>query len=422
MSYDREYFQDCSKKLRVTIDKNIKILKDISSKSIEVEKDIIEIKYQPKYANFCKNFILKNNLNNRNQKFSKYVNLNSSKMTIKFLKILFTMFLLLGCSNQEDFSDIIMEPEIVPGLNLKSSYITGQNVEFHVFDQNQNEISDISIFFVDGLEIPGNQIIHYEPGTHIVYAEYSLNNQVFNTELTSYDVVDPVNKVLMEDFTGTWCGYCPPVKLAIENARELYPENVSVVATHQNDQFALPQEQELTSALGPFGLPESRINRTSEWIEPYDLNFIDDFINTINNLAISVDSNIENNNLSVSIRFVSSNALVNHKLVVYITQNGLIADQANYLNYDDTSYFYEMGNPIENYIHNDVLVHSFTNILGDSFDDTQPFDDITKTFTLDISSSGIQIDSSYIVAFIVDSNNTTINSQTAPITEFQDFN
>ena len=197
-------------------------------------------------------------------------------MKIKFLKILFTMFLLLGCSNQEDFSDIIMEPEIVPGLNLKSSYITGQNVEFHVFDQNQNEISDISIFFVDGLEIPGNQIIHYEPGTHIVYAEYSLNNQVFNTELTSYDVVDPVNKVLMEDFTGTWCGYCPPVKLAIENARELYPENVSVVATHQNDQFALPQEQELTSALGPFGLPESRINRTSEWIEPYDLNFIDD--------------------------------------------------------------------------------------------------------------------------------------------------
>ena len=343
-------------------------------------------------------------------------------MKIKFLKILFTMFLLLGCSNQEDFSDIIMEPEIVPGLNLKSSYITGQNVEFHVFDQNQNEISDISIFFVDGLEIPGNQIIHYEPGTHIVYAEYSLNNQVFNTELTSYDVVDPVNKVLMEDFTGTWCGYSPPVKLAIENARELYPENVSVVATHQNDQFALPQEQELTSALGPFGLPESRINRTSEWIEPYDLNFIDDFINTINNLAISVDSNIENNNLNVSIRFVSSNALVNHKLVVYITQNGLIADQANYLNYDDTSYFYEMGNPIENYIHNDVLVHSFTNILGDSFDDTQPFDDITKTFTLDISSSGIQIDSSYIVAFIVDSNNTTIISLTATITEFQDFN
>ena len=343
-------------------------------------------------------------------------------MKIKFSIPVFITFFLFGCSNQEDFSSLVSEPEIVTGLNLKSSYILGQNIEFHVFDQNQNDVSDISIFYVDGLEISGNQIIHNEIGSHNVYAEYSLNNQLFNTELISYNVVNPINKVLLEDFTGTWCGYCPPVKLAIEQARELYPENITVVATHQNDQFALPQEQELTSALGPFGLPESRINRTSEWVEPYDINFIDVFINTVNNLAISIDSNIDNNSLNVSVRFVSSNALDNHKLVVYLIQNGLIADQANYLNFDDTSYFYEMGNPIENYIHNDVLVHSFTNILGDNFDNTQPYDDITKTFSLDISSSSIQIDDSSIVAFVVDSENTTINSQSALVFEFQDFN
>ena len=343
-------------------------------------------------------------------------------MKIKFSIPVFITFFLFGCSNQEDFSSLVSEPEIVTGLNLKSSYILGQNIEFHVFDQNQNDVSDISIFYVDGLEISGNQIIHNEIGTYNVYAEYSLNNQLFNTELISYNVVNPINKVLLEDFTGTWCGYCPPVKLAIEQARELYPENITVVATHQNDQFALPQEQELTSALGPFGLPESRINRTSEWVEPYDINFIDVFINTVNNLAISIDSNIDNNSLNVSVRFVSSNALDNHKLVVYLIQNGLIADQANYLNFDDTSYFYEMGNPIENYIHNDVLVHSFTNILGDNFDNTQPYDDITKTFSLDISSSSIQIDDSSIVAFVVDSENTTINSQSALVFEFQDFN
>ena len=51
--------------------------------------------------------------------------------------------------------------------------------------------------------------------------------------------------------------------------------------------------------------------------------------------------------MNVSIRFVSSDAMTNHKLVVYLTENGLIADQANYLNYDDTSYFYEMGNNIQ---------------------------------------------------------------------------
>ena len=74
VSYDREYYQDVSKKLRVTIDKNIKIFKEIELKPIEIEKQIVEIKYHPKYSMFCNNFVLKNNLKNRNQKYSKYVN------------------------------------------------------------------------------------------------------------------------------------------------------------------------------------------------------------------------------------------------------------------------------------------------------------------------------------------------------------
>ena len=74
VSYNREYYQDFSKKLRVTIDKNIKIFKDIDLKPIEIEKHIIEIKYHPKHLKFCNDFVLKNNLNNRNQKYSKYVN------------------------------------------------------------------------------------------------------------------------------------------------------------------------------------------------------------------------------------------------------------------------------------------------------------------------------------------------------------
>ena len=343
-------------------------------------------------------------------------------MKINLLKSLLISVLLLRCSSQEDFSFLISESEIVSGLNVKSSYISGQSIEFNIFDQNQNDISDISIFYVDGIEILGNQIIHNDVGIHNVYAEYSLNDQLYITEPISYNVVNPINKVLIEDFTGTWCGYCPPVKLAIEQARELYPDNITVVATHQNDQFSLSEEQELTTALGPFGLPESRINRTTEWVNPYDINFITDYTNSENNLAISIDSRIENNSLNVSIRFVSSDALFNHKLVVYVTQNGLIADQANYLNYDDTSYFYEMGNPIVNYIHNDVLVHSFTNILGNNLNDLQPFEDTTKTFSLDISNSEILIESASIVAFIVNSENTVINSQSVKISEFQDFN
>ena len=100
-------------------------------------------------------------------------------MKIKFSIRVFITFFLFGCSNQEDFSSLVSEPEIVTGLNLKSSYILGQNIEFHVFDQNQNDVSEISIFYVDGLEISDNHITHDEIGNHSVYAEYTINGQTY---------------------------------------------------------------------------------------------------------------------------------------------------------------------------------------------------------------------------------------------------
>ena len=69
--------------------------------------------------------------------------------------------------------------------------------------------SQIFNFFVDGLEISDNHITHDEIGNHSVYAEYTINGQIYITEEIDYSVVNPVNKVLMEDFTGTWCDIVP---------------------------------------------------------------------------------------------------------------------------------------------------------------------------------------------------------------------
>ena len=280
-------------------------------------------------------------------------------------KFCFLFLLLFNCSSDEDFSNLIFQAEIVSGLNVQSSYLTNQNIIFYVNDENQNDVSDISIFFVDGQQIDENQISHSNIGDHLVYAEYIIDGQHFTTEEKTYSVVNPINKLLLEDFTGTWCGYCPPVKLAINHIREIYPNKINVVATHQNDEFALPQEQELTTALGPFGLPEARVNRVFEWQQPYETDFVENYIDAENNLAISIYSEIQDNLLEIYIRFVSRIALPNHKLVVYMTENNLFANQANYLNFDESSYFYNKGNPIPDYRHDDVLRYS-SNILGDN--------------------------------------------------------
>ena len=74
VTYDREYFIESSKKLRVTIDKNIKVFLKNSNKSLNIDKHILEIKYDPKYSIFINKFLIDNKMMNRNQKFSKYVN------------------------------------------------------------------------------------------------------------------------------------------------------------------------------------------------------------------------------------------------------------------------------------------------------------------------------------------------------------
>ena len=72
--YQRNYYELPNKKLRVTIDKDLTIFQKYPSQFIKIDKNIVELKYDVKNSNFVNSFIKNNFLNNRNQKFSKYVN------------------------------------------------------------------------------------------------------------------------------------------------------------------------------------------------------------------------------------------------------------------------------------------------------------------------------------------------------------
>lgn len=77
VSYQRSYYSDYLKKIRLTFDKNITVKKNIKldSKlsSYELDSNVLELKYSIKDSQFVKNKIKEYNLNLRNQKFSKYV-------------------------------------------------------------------------------------------------------------------------------------------------------------------------------------------------------------------------------------------------------------------------------------------------------------------------------------------------------------
>ena len=325
------------------------------------------------------------------------------------------------CSKPESFNDLqVQQYNLIPGLNVESSYLKDQLISFEMIDIDGNNITSSTSFIVNNQLINGNTISYDNIGTHEVYADYSIDSQNYSTDSKGFNIVEPINKVIVEDYTGTWCGYCPPVANAIYELKEVY-DNIISVGIHNNDELTIDQESDLRSELGISGFPSARLNRTISWLDPYQFLEVNSLLSEENNVAISINSTIENVELGVGLRIVSNVELVNHKLVIYLVESNLIYDQANYFNYVEDSYFYNLGNPIENYSHQDVLRKSITNISGNVLEVIQPLTDYKFNFNVELNPDFV-VENLAIVAIVVDSNNNAINSQYGEVNSFQDFN
>ena len=68
-------------------------------------------------------------------------------------------------------------------------------------------------------------------------------------------------KVVLEEFTGEWCGYCPYGAQIMQDIVTAHPNDVVAVALHSGDPFALSYESILGNKLGVPGYPSAGINR-----------------------------------------------------------------------------------------------------------------------------------------------------------------
>lgn len=67
----------------------------------------------------------------------------------------------------------------------------------------------------------------------------------------------PVNRPLVEEYTGLWCGYCPRGYVALETMKELYPDQFVGIAYHSGDDMST----EVDFPNSPDGFPAGFINR-----------------------------------------------------------------------------------------------------------------------------------------------------------------
>ena len=107
-------------------------------------------------------------------------------------------------------------------------------------------------------------------------------------------------------------------------------------------------------------------------------------------------------------------------MVVYLLENGLIYEQTNYYNDDPTSPFYQLGNPIPDFEHNEVLRLSLTNIFGDEISETPAFSDYTKNLNVTIPAE-YNTNNLELVVMVVSADNTARNSQFADVNENKEY-
>ncbi len=228
-------------------------------------------------------------------------------------------------------------------------------------------------------------------------------------------------RVLIEDYTGTWCGNCTRVAYAIDQTYLQSDKVVSIAIHNGNDPYHFPDYQPLKDLIMPnsdLELPQSRLNRTIVWSSPEPSNIEQAKALTSNNggLGIAMNSTVANGNINLDVNIKFAQNYTGLKLVVYVVEDHLIYPQRNYTTY------YNGVNPIPNYEHNHVLRTPLTNLLGDVISEsTTVGQTVTKSFSLPIPSTISNPENVSFVAFIVNSDNLAINARHADKNENQSF-
>ena len=245
------------------------------------------------------------------------------------------------------------------------------------------------------------------------------------TNTVEFRVIIPKQKVVVEDYTGTWCVWCPRVTGALELVHDA-TDKVSIVAIHEvgtgeyADPMHFPQVEDLKSEFGVDGLPAARINRTTSWNLPTIPNDshiaeVTSIAGVVTNIGIGVNSQLTGNELIVEVNVAyEEGSSQNDRIVVYLVENGIVYLQKNAYDSIDQSIYFGMGDPIPDFVHNDVLRASLSDVFGDEIPATGALEEYTRTYNYTVPAE-YNKDNLSIVVMVVAEDNTAKNSQFAEV-------
>jgi hypothetical protein len=299
-----------------------------------------------------------------------------------------------------------------------------------VLDKSGNDVTAECSYFANGFKITTeNNYYPLKTGTVIITASSQCQPSVRKT-LTIIRPTDSTftQKLLVEDLTGTWCGFCTRAADKLHTFKQSNSKLV-VTAIHGGSSQDPFQYSSYTSYLNYFklsGFPSVMINRKEKWNESNYTAFDAALQNWAPlGLAITSSSTADSISGTVNVKFnVSTERPL--KLVIQLVENDLVHPQVNYYSskYGYTPYLYGGVSPVNDFVHEGVLRKTATDLFGDAIPTEVQLkgNEYSKSFSLSTSGKTYQNTSfkmisanSAIVAFVVDEKtNKVYNVQYAP--------
>lgn len=329
-------------------------------------------------------------------------------------------------TSQVIFINVTVAPIPLGSITLTSnplSAMTGDVLTFAVTGNNASVLTSTATVFVDNNAITGNRFTTTTAGTLSVYATYVTPANVTLTsptiQITVQQAINFNKRVLIEDYTGTWCQYCPRISYAIEQVHSQTTDAVTIAIHRGSDPYNFAAASTLENLIGLQGYPTGMLNRKTEWTYPETSNIAQavNLTSGINpRIGLALNTSLSGNTATVEVNVKFGQNFSNLKLVVYALQDNLVYNQTN-----STSY-YGGVNPIVNFDYDDVLRAYLTNsILGDVISGSTGINDTyTRTFTYTIPSNYVTANM-HFAAFVVDSTGKALNVRNASNNETQTF-
>lgn len=170
-------------------------------------------------------------------------------------------------------------------------------------------------------------------------------------------------KVILEEFTGAWCGYCPDGALIVEDITSTNPD-VYGVSVHNGDGMVTSAGNSVDAFFNSLGYPSATLNRSGGSIDRGSWTSASNSMTGMNSdMSLSFESWTYDGStgaISVTVRVEAFAAYTGtHRLNLILTEDlvtgtGSGYNQANYYNTTVGSPLYGLGNPILGYEHNHV--------------------------------------------------------------------